>query len=440
MGMTIRPAAVIRSPAAWAAAAAVATLAALVAGARNEVWSYLGFSAIVLAAGAILIPRAVKRDGWISSDFLLLALLVRLGACLVYYKLYLAHSPDFLFYELRGNQIADAIRAGAPEQLVHSHFDVPLAEYFAGIIYLFTEPTVQGPAALSAGMSVLGSWFFFRAFRLWFPQGNARLYALLVFFLPTMVFWPGTLGKEGMMMLFLGLATYGLALLLRGNLARGALWSVLGTAGAMAGRPPLAFALAAAALVAVVSSRVPRRLPALVVVSGLLAATGFVTADWAQAASPRNVFQVQLEGLQGGPSSLRTTNFDPPYPFTPIGLPSAIVSVTFRPFPWEMKDVIDIRELPSVAESLFVFGLLVVRRREIWRGLKQWRTNPMVVLAVTAFLATALVLSPVGNFVGLSRLRIQMLPFLFMLPAFVKPGAGTDTAAETATAGGRGGS
>jgi hypothetical protein len=79
--------------------------------------------------------------------------------------------------------------------------------------------------------------------------------------------------------------------------------------------------------------------------------------------------------------------------------------------------------LPAIAglEGIFLMGLLVHRRREVFRALGSWRKNGMIVYVVGSFVGISLILSSLGNFGLLARQRTQVLPFLLMLPAIVKP-------------------
>ena len=74
----------------------------------------------------------------------------------------------------------------------------------------------------------LGVLAFYRAFRIAVPSGNARWFAALLFFFPSFVFWPSSIGKESWMVLAIGIAAYGSARILAGETSRGALWAILG--------------------------------------------------------------------------------------------------------------------------------------------------------------------------------------------------------------------
>ena len=51
--------------------------------------------------------------------------------------------------------------------------------------------------------------FFYRAFTLTFEGAEHRRYALMLFFLPSLIFWTADVSKESIMMLSLGLVAYG---------------------------------------------------------------------------------------------------------------------------------------------------------------------------------------------------------------------------------------
>ena len=64
-------------------------------------------------------------------------------------------------------------------------------------------------------------FYMYRAFVVAIPDGNRRSYARLLFFLPSMLYWPSSIGKEAWMLFCLGLAAFGTARLLTGRPWRG---------------------------------------------------------------------------------------------------------------------------------------------------------------------------------------------------------------------------
>jgi hypothetical protein len=121
--------------------------------------------------------------------------------------------------------------------------------------------------------------------------------------------------------------------------------------------------------------------------------------------------QSQTFGTQGGGS-----NFSASSPFTPKGLPIAIVTVNFRPFPYEAGGF-----LPAIAslEGVVLLWLAFRRRHQVIAGLRAWHTNGMVILAFLTWFSFSVILSSLPNFGLLARQRTQVLPYLFMLLAMV---------------------
>jgi hypothetical protein len=116
--------------------------------------------------------------------------------------------------------------------------------------------------------------------------------------------------------------------------------------------------------------------------------------------------------VQGGGS-----NFEAPSITSPIGVPAAIVTSNFRPFPWETSGIL---QRVAALEGVLIVGLLVSRFREVLRAVAAWRTNGMVMLILGSFFGISLILSALPNFGLLARQRTQVLPFLLMIPAMVR--------------------
>ena len=91
----------------------------------------------------------------------------------------------------------------------------PFIRLVTGLIYIVTKPTIFGGFVVFSWLSFLGLFFFYKAIVVGFPEANHRRYAYLVFFLPSMLYWPSSIGKEAWISFGLGLASYGVALILR---------------------------------------------------------------------------------------------------------------------------------------------------------------------------------------------------------------------------------
>ena len=94
-------------------------------------------------------------------------------------------------------------------------------------------------------VAFLGLILFSRAIRIALPTADHRRYDLLLFFLPTLVFWPSSIGKEAWMVAMLGLASYGAARLFTHRVS-GLVPFGLGIVGASVVRPHMALMILAA--------------------------------------------------------------------------------------------------------------------------------------------------------------------------------------------------
>ena len=410
----------------WVCVAAAVALIGVVAVADPELQMFVVLGAIILGLCALWIPRAVRRDRLISARFLWIALLAHmLGALMRYWIILSVYNgvADANGYAGNGSDIANSIR-----HLTFPEFPAPgtpFMNWLTGIMFLFTGVTMLGGFIVCATVSFFGSWFFYRAHRVAFPDGNPKLYALLIFFVPTMWYWPSSLGKDAVIVFFMGLATFGFARLLTGRPARAAPALVVGMAGTFWIRPPIAAVLIAAGIGALALRPPPARsiqmqaLVWVIVIPLFLALGAFAlvgTNDYLHGKGVVEAFEEQ-QATQGSEEG-GTSNFEAPSVFTPLGFPTAIVTTSFRPFPWEAGGL-----LPTLAalEGIGLIAIILWHRRELWRGLKTWRTNGMVIFAVLGFLGVSIALSALPNFGLLARQRVQILPFLLMLPTMVAP-------------------
>ncbi len=105
----------------------------------------------------------------------------------------------------------------------------------------------------------------------------------------------------------------------------------------------------------------------------------------------------------------------PPTVTSPVDLPAATVTVLFRPFPWEARNV---NGLIASAEGLLLMGLFVTSGRRLAHlgpygaaaALPRSMRPAFALVFIVAF-------SYVGNFGILARQRTQMLPLVLTLIA-----------------------
>jgi hypothetical protein len=100
----------------------------------------------------------------------------------------------------------DFTLAGANVRQIVNDGSVSIA---TGIAMAIVGINLTSTFLLFSWLSWIGCIFFYRAFALTFQGGDCRRYALMLFFLPSLIFWTADVSKESIMMLSLGLAAYG---------------------------------------------------------------------------------------------------------------------------------------------------------------------------------------------------------------------------------------
>ncbi len=387
---------------------------------------YLVTVALVGVVAAFVLPKAVRRDGGLSLPFVVGALGLHLVGSLLRFIIIQAvyHGvADANGYYGAGKTFAPLFRSLQFPALQDPYLGTPFVNWSTGILFAIIGSSLLGGFVVHSALAFVGGWYFYKAFRLAFPEGDSRLFAILIFYLPSMWYWPSSLGKDSLVMLFLGLGVYGFALLFRAVMFRGLVCAGLGLLGTFMIRPPIATALMVAAAAAFLLRPARRQSPQvtamtwLIMVPALAFVAFFTITHTATYLGNSNA----IEAFQANRSTDFNTgetgsNFTPPDALSPVGFPQAVITTNFRPFPWEAGGFFP--TLTSL-EGVLLGLLILARRREIFRGLRRWRSNGMILFALGAFLAFSVILSSLANFGLLARQRTQVLPFLFMLICMV---------------------
>ena len=150
------------------------------------------------------------------SGLIIVALVLKLGASFVRYfvafDLY-GGTADASRYDDLGAEIASRFRSGdlSLGELLSFGRSTEFIADLTGAIYAAMGPSRLGGFLVFAWIGFWGLFLFHRAALVGLPDGQQRRYAALVFFLPSMLFWPSSTGKEAVMMLSLGLCALGAA-------------------------------------------------------------------------------------------------------------------------------------------------------------------------------------------------------------------------------------
>lgn len=289
-----------------------------------------------------------------------------------------------------------------------------------GGIYAVIGTSQIGAFVVFSFLSFLGLLLLWRAFRLAVPSADGHRYALLVLFLPSLLYWPSALGKEGWGILGVGMASYGVALVLTKRVLRGLLFMAAGIYAVTLLRPHVALVilggLVLAATVAKPKSSTPAAPILRVAALGLLFVLGLVLVSQAksflgvssldQTSIDKKLAETEKQTGEGGSS------FTPVSIHSPIDIPLATVTVLFRPLPFDAHSG---QELASTAENLFVLWL-TWRSRKRLRAIPQiWRTEPYVAYCIGFCAMFIFAFSAISNFGILSRQRTMTMPLFLAL-------------------------
>jgi len=313
-----------------------------------------------------------------------------------------------------------------------------LIEFLNGFFYLLVGPSAFGLFALAAIIGFFGSYLFWRAFRIQYPEesGN-RFFACAIFFLPSLFFWTSALGKDSWMLLFLGWITYAFSSLMREMSFR----HLLGLISALLLISYLRWPIAGALFMVLAAALILKRWrgtaailePAwlilvcviggglLVLSAGIFGGEGYISTGLRYIANPARIYERVLHtavlvhtgfSATAGGSALPSVLDNPTLPALIMYLPGAMFTFLFRPVVFEAHNAL---ALGAALEGTFFLWLIVVRRRNIVAALRSGFRNPFVMFCLLAFLLLSMLLSFERNLGAIVRHRSMVLPFLLIL-------------------------
>jgi hypothetical protein len=275
-----------------------------------------------------------------------------------------------------------------------------------------------------AWLGLLGMWMFYRAFVTAIPHGDRRVFSLLILIYPSMILWTSSLGKDALSVFFLGMATYGVALLSRHVGAKGVALAATGVAGLLMVRPHIAAAFVAAGVGA--SLFRPFRLGLLGPVVKLLAVAAFAIGavflvrfsagalqlDDLSAEGVLEFIEERAESTERGGAAIERG-----LPTDPVAFADGVLTVFFRPYPWEARNIPAM--ISAVEGSLLFLLMFFIRRRSVVAAIREARSSPLVIGSIVYALLFAFMFSAVSNYAIIARQRVQLLPFVFVLVAYL---------------------
>jgi hypothetical protein len=394
----------------------------------TTVWDYDIWGGMVVAPVLVLITlpllrRIADKDGLPGLYPLLVAALVvklimavpRWAVAFVLYD----GSADASSYNDTARQLAPIYRGlSFPLSDQAGGLGTQILGSIAGAVYAIIGPTLIGGFLVFSWIGFLGLLLCYRAARIALPALDGMRYAALLFFLPSMVFWPSSIGKEAIITPAIGLVLYGAARSFT-RLRMALPCVVAGLVVAYGIRPHIA-ALLAASFAAGYLVRASRRrtplTPIFKIVGVILISLAglYVVSRAAQSLGVESTTSaIQQLDRQGELTTQGGSSFQASPVRRPQDLPGATLAVLFRPFPWEAGSA---QVLIASAESTGVLLLIALSWRRVATGLANLR-NPYILMTAIYLLGFIVAFSQFGNFGILARQRVQAMPLLLVFLA-----------------------
>jgi len=293
--------------------------------------------------------------------------------------------------------------------------------YAAGLAQVLTSDNMFASYIIWVGLSFGGCLLIYRAFAQGVVGGDRHRFAALLLCWPSLAFWPSSLGKEGFMLLGIGLATFGASCVFTGRGGRGLILLAGGITLTTLVRPHVSIIIVASLIVAVLAGRAKEGRSRLRAGARIAAMVFLVIAGALLAGRAATFFNVDRLGTTNVASVLEDTEdqttqggagFTAATVRSPLDYPRAFITVLFRPFVTEARGVND--RLAAAEGTVLIVLMLASYRRLAALPTKAGR-QPLVLYAMSYVLAFVFAFSSIGNFGILARQRIQVLPIFMML-------------------------
>lgn len=391
-----------------------------IAGGRPVGWALLAIPVLVGLTSALFTRAARIERQFDLGGLLAVGLLLRLAAS--YYRF--DHAVDAHAYHASGVHLADSFRQ--LDFTAETGASVPgtgTMRYISGLVHVPAGSDEIVAFLIFSWLAFLGCYLLYRAFVIAVPDGDRYRYALLLFLWPSVVLWPSSIGKESVMLLAIGIAALGAARLFTRR-PGGYTLLLLGISGAYFVRPHVAMIMLVALVIALVIGRghprptralTPASIAKAAAIVLLLAASSVVASRTADHLGIKNLHPSSTE--QQFAETRRNTSeggsrFSPADAASPIGYPEAVITILYRPFPFETHGL---EPFLSSIEALGLVLLTVASWRRLMSVPWRLRVQSYVGFALAYLLVFFFVFAVISNFGILARERTMMLPFAFVL-------------------------
>jgi len=384
--------------------------------------------AVIVLIAASFIGKAIAtredRD-WLPTMIMWAAIAKLVGGFGRYWMVtVLYETGDSYSYHLWGGIFAQVWRGLQVPVSNSSQPGTAFTEIVTGFIYAPYTPSMLGGFIIFSTIAFAGLLLFFLAGRHWLSGYQLKMYGLAVFFAPSLIFWPSSIGKDALMVFFLGLASYGASRLLKFYQFSSIFLIAPGLYLASSIRSHVAAVLGIAIALAALFGKAPKKqagsakraVMILVCVAGAalsvmtFSSTFAVTVDGGSGTTDPEQFlsDVSDQTATGG------SQVDGGAVGSPAQLPGAIIKVLFRPLIYEAGNA---QALLSALEGTALLAITVWNLPTMWRNKRRLREKPYLMMAFFYTGGFIVGFSAILNLGLLARQRVQVLPLFFVLIA-----------------------
>jgi hypothetical protein len=389
-------------------------------------WGAMFVGPLLFVATLPALARQARREGdprvfWILVGALTAKMLFSLFRW--YHAYNFAAGADARSYDIFGTRIAEGFLDGNFDTGLGTLLDTNFVRLFTGVVYTVIRPSVISGFLIYAWLAFWGVFFFYRAFVLALPDANRRSYARWLFFTPSILFWPSSIGKESWLIFGLGIGAFGIAKMLKDGVVPGVLVAGIGLGLAALVRAPIAVVMGLGLVVAGVLRRPSRHHGELTPIArvlsiALLAGVAAVLAVTMQGYLGRSGYGSSIDTALTEASRVTSqggSEFTPASVTSPIGAVNVVITVLFRPFLFEANNA---TAAVVALEGAVLLAVCVVRWRSFAAAIRSVRRTPYVAAALVYVVGSIYGLSAVANFGIIARQRTLLYPMLFVLLCF----------------------
>lgn len=396
--------------------------AMLAFGASGTALLFMAILALMMFGGIGLAMRTEADGAWLPKWVILGFLAKLVGTYARYWMVAVLYGggDSYRYYRV-GLDLARQWQSGVPQLTEQGAFGTQIVEWITGGMFAIFTPDLLGGFLMFSIIAFGGQLFLYAAFRRWAQPHQLKPYAILIFLLPTYMFWPSSIGKDALIIFALGGAAYFAARTLEAFEIRWipGLVAFLGLAGLI--RIHIAGLVVGGLIMAGLLARLPPDVDPIAKVRRLVFVGVGVAAALAVFTFFPDVFGVEITGE----NSLEAFTSDVVRRTSESGtvaeggavtgfadVPQAIALVLFRPYAFEATEF---QHYFAAAETAIFLGLFIWKLPAMLRNWRSWRSNGYVVFSTFYVLGFSIAFSVVRNLGIIARQRGQVLAFFLCI-------------------------